>query len=159
MAAALGCDIRTVAKWEDEGLPVAVRGKGGRPSLYDLEECLAWQAAREQLAAEDGTVTDLKAARARKEHWQAMLAEQMHQIRAKDLLPRVEVQQRWAAEIGAARAVILQSYTASADRVLRAAVRDGLAGVERELKGIAFEVLRELSSGAPSAKRKGRPAA
>jgi phage terminase Nu1 subunit (DNA packaging protein) len=155
LASALGCDVRTIAKWQDEGMPVAVRGRGGRASLYDEEACRAWKIIRDQATASaDGPIGNGMRERARKERAQAQLAEQLYAVRAGDLLPASEVEKRWAAEISAARAVILTSYTTAADRVFRAATTDGLAGVERELKTIAYAVLRELSNPPAAAKPK-----
>lgn len=158
LATAWGVHARTVAKWQEEGLPVAVRGRGGRASRYDQEECDAWKAAREALAVDEGPV-DLTRERARKERAQALLAEQLYAVRSGKLLDAALVEKAWAAEIAAARAVVLSSYTAAADRVYRAAVTDGLGGVERELKALAFAVLRELAGGADTRKRKRKKAA
>lgn len=144
LAQALGVHTRTVDKFVSDGMPVAKRGRGGRPSRYDLDECQAWKAAREAAAAQDGPV-DLARERARKERAQALLAEQLYDVRSRKLVAVEDVEKAWTAEITAARAVILASYTAAADRVYRAGVQDGLGGVERELKGLAYEVLRELS--------------
>lgn len=149
LAQLLGVNPRTVAKLLEEGMPVARRGRGGRPSLYDPAKCLEWKDARDQVAGL--TPANLVAQeRARRERAQAMLAEQMLAMRAGKLVDIDEVTRRWAAEIAGARAVILQSYTVAADRVFAAAQQDGLAGVERELKALAHEVLRELAGGASS---------
>lgn len=144
LAAVLEKDWRTISKWQDDGMPVAKRGRGGRPSLFDEAEVRAWLQQREE-AAQDAGVPDVNAARARKEHWQACLAEQLHAMRAKTLLPAEEVRKAWTAEYAAIKAILIASYTSSGDRVFRAGTLEGLAGVERELKAIAFEVMREIS--------------
>ena len=51
----------------------------------------------------------------------------------------------WRGEVTAIRSLILSSYTTHADRVYRAGVTKGVAGVEAELKALANEVLRELA--------------
>lgn len=155
LAERLDVHMMTVTKWERDGLPIAQRGRKGKPSLYSEVEVRAWLQARDE-AAETAGVFDAAMERARKEHWQACLAEQLHAMRAKTLLSAEEVEKAWASEIGAARAVILTSYTAAADRVYRAGTTDGLAGVERELKAIAYSILRELSE--PTSKGR-KPAA
>src|SRR5262245_61784546 len=132
LAAALHCNPRTVAKWQEDGMPVSSRGRGGRASRYDLAECQAWVEARNQ-ASVSGETLDVVQERARKEHWQAQLAEQLHQTRAKDLLPRAEVEKAWAAEAAAIRARLLAWPTSITDRVFRAATLQGAAGVERVL--------------------------
>ena len=145
LAEALGVHMATVTKWEREGLPISERGRKGKPSTYREDEARAWLAAREE-AAKSGGNLDLARTRALKEMWQAKLAQQTHQARARKLLPADEVELAWAAEVAAVRSVILSSYTTHADRVFRAGTLDGLAGVERELKAIAYEVLRELAA-------------
>lgn len=141
LASRLRKDPRTIAKWLEEGLPVARRGRGGRPSLYDAKSVRAWVARRETTANGEPVARE----RDRRDRAQALLAEQLHDLRARRLLPVEEVERVWVAEVAAVRAIILASYTTHADRVHRAATLDGLAGVERELKALAYEVLRELA--------------
>ncbi len=94
LAAALKCDLRTIARWADEGLPTVRRGRGGRPSLFDLAAVQAWKAQRDTVAAAS---PDLANARARKEHWQALEAEQRVAIKAKTLLLAADVE-RWVTD-------------------------------------------------------------
>ncbi len=145
LAAQLGVHMMTVTKWERDGLPVAARGRKGKPSTYREADVRAWIAARETAAKRDGLV-DVAQERARKERAQATLAEQTYQARQRELLPAGEVAQIWGAEVQAVRTAILATYTTQADRVHRVATLEGVAGVERELKAIAHELLRELSS-------------
>lgn len=145
LAAALNVHMQTVTKWEREGLPVAERGRKGKPSRYSELEVRAWLQAREEAARNDPGVMDLAVVRARKEHWLACLGEQTYLARARKLIPAEEVEQAQTARIIAARSLILSSYTAWTDRVHRAGVTDGLAGTERELKALAMSVLRELA--------------
>ena len=136
----------TVTKWEQEGLPVARRGRRGKPSLYDEAACRAWHDARETAAADEGPV-DLVRERARKERAQAMLAEQAYASRAKILLPADEVERLWTAELMAARAKLLSLPHAYADRLARAATRRGVAGAEDLIRQMVEEVLAELAEG------------
>ncbi len=144
LAAALKCDMRTVAKWQEDGLPVATRGRGGRPSLYSEADVRAWLKAREEVSKHSGLV-DVAQERARKERARAILDEQLYQQRAGQLLPAADVERIWNAEVQAVRAAILATYTTQADRVHRAAILEGVRGVENELKAIAHELLRELA--------------
>lgn len=137
-----GVHPQTIVKWEKEGCPVARRGRRGIPSLYSEADVRAWLQARE--ASAPGGATDLIRERANKERWQGQLAEQQFLVRQKQLLPAADVERAWSAIVAACRAVILNSYSAGADRVFRAASTEGLAGVEREMKAIAFGALREL---------------
>jgi phage terminase Nu1 subunit (DNA packaging protein) len=145
LAEALGCSVRTISTWQGEGLPVAVRGKGGRASLFDPAACRRWVETREEARANSQPV-DVARARARREEAQALLAEQLHATRAGRLLPADDVAGVWSRHVAAVRAAILATYTTAADRVHRAATIEGLAGVEREMKTIAFELLRELAA-------------
>lgn len=165
LATALGgISPRTIEKWLEEGLPVASRGRGGRPSRYDLATVQAWLKARDDAAAAaapNSGALDLVRERARKEHWQAHVAEQLYLTRGGELLPRAEVERAWSAERDAIRTKILSVWTTHADRVFRAATLEGLPGVEAALKAIAHDILRELAAGAhaeeppkPAKKRK-----
>jgi phage terminase Nu1 subunit (DNA packaging protein) len=144
LAVELGVNPRTVSKFMDDGMPVAVRGRGGRPNRYDADACLAWDAARKEI--DDGGHIDLLKERALKEKWQAKLAQQLYEVREGKLLEADAVARTWSVEYGAIKTILLSSYTTSADRVLRAATLEGLPGVERELKTIAVAALREISS-------------
>jgi hypothetical protein len=144
LADALGCDPRTIAKWQDEGMPVAVKGRGGRPSRYDQRSCIAWKKQREVAATQPGHL-DLLMERARKERAQAALAEQTFSMRMRDLLPRDEVEKAWAWEVGAVRTLLLTWKTTIADKLHRASALEGLPGVERVLDEAVRDVLNELA--------------
>lgn len=146
LAAALDVHPMTIIKWEQHGMPVSSKGGPGRPTLYDQEAVEAWRAAREESArAETNGDLDPVQERAKKEKFQALIAEQTYLTRQRKLLPADEVARIWRAEVTAVRALILSSYTTHADRVHRAAVTKGLPGVEAELKKLAHEVLRDLA--------------
>jgi phage terminase Nu1 subunit (DNA packaging protein) len=141
----LGRDGRTISKWLEEGLPLAKRGRGGRPSLYDEAKCRRWIASREKQTATPGVV-DLARERARKERAQAVLAEQTFQARSRELLPRAEVEKMWAAEVAAVRTKLLALPTVLADQLHRAAVLEGVDGVEARLQTAILDVLTELAT-------------
>jgi phage terminase Nu1 subunit (DNA packaging protein) len=135
---------QTVTKWESEGLPVAEKGGPGRPSHYDPDEVADWLASREA-SAKNGTRFDLVQERARKERAQAQLAELNYQERLGELLEKDDVAKTWESEVAAARAILLAVPQTWADRIHRAGALDGVAGVERELRVMARETLRELT--------------
>jgi phage terminase Nu1 subunit (DNA packaging protein) len=155
LAESLSVHMQTVTKWEREGLPVAQRGRKGKPSLYDEPAARAWLQARDE-AAKGPEGVDLVAARARKEHWQAMLAEQTHQVRAAKLLPAEDVARVWGAEVAAVRTRLLAMPQTLAARLHRAGALHGEAGVERALHDAVREVLVELAgeAQAPVVKRR-----
>ncbi len=145
LAVAMGVHMQTITKWEREGMPIAKRGRKGRPSLYRLADVRAWHEAREA-AAKTGAGVDVAAARASKETWQGKLAEQSYLVRSRELLPRADVEKAWSLEIAAVRTIIMSAYTTNTDRVFRAATLEGRAGVERELQAIADAALLELAN-------------
>lgn len=54
LAEAFGVHMMTVTKWERDGLPIAERGRKGKPSRYRLSECMQWYIGREVSAATGG---------------------------------------------------------------------------------------------------------
>lgn len=148
IAVLLGVNAHTICKWERDGFPIAKRGRRGVASMYRESDGRAWLQARED-AARTAKPIDVAQERARKERAQAELTEQTFQTRAKNLLPRDEVEAAWGAEQKAVRTKLLALPTAYADRVHRAAVLDGVDGVEDALKEAVYDVLRELADGRP----------
>src|ERR1051325_7901283 len=129
LAAAPDVHMQTATKWERDGMPIAERGRKGKPSLYRLDDVRAWRAARDEAGA-TGQLFDVAQERARKERAQAILAEQTFAIRQRDLVPRQEGERGWSAEVAAVRAKLLALPTTLADAVHRIGVLDGVAGVE-----------------------------
>ncbi len=146
LAAALGTHMQTITKWEQDGMPVAMRGGPGRPSKYDKRTVAEWKAARDLAAQTPGAVS-VQQERARKERAQAMLAEQTHEARGKELLPRDEVKRVMARRAMAIRTKLLAWPTTLADKLHRASTLDGVAGVEHALNDAVHDVLVELASG------------
>lgn len=161
--------MQTVCKWERRGLPIAERGRAGRASLYREADVRAWLGAREAAAKERaagaGIGLDVAQERAKKEGWQARLAEQQYLARQGELLPRAEVERAWGAERDAIRTKLLALPVSYADRVFRAATLHGVTGVEAALRDAVFDALRELAAGAGDPKapspipKRGRPRA
>ena len=157
LAALLDVNPRTVAKFLDEGMPVAKRGRGGRSSLYSPEACLAWLEARNAVASD--APVDLARERARKERAQALLAEQTYAVRAGKLLPAEQVEQVWSAEQAAVRAKLLALPQAYADRLARAVITGGVSAAEQAIRQMVDEVLTELATQPQRAGRNGQSAA
>lgn len=134
----------TITKWERDGMPIAERGRRGKPSLYREVDVRAWLAAREDAAQHSGLV-DVAQERAKKERWQGLLTEQTFRIRGRELLLKNDVERVWAAEVTAVRTKLLSWPTSLADKVQRAAATEGLVGVTRVLRDAVGEVLRELA--------------
>lgn len=47
VAAMFGVAPKTIVEWQDQGMPIAVRGRPGVPSEYDSDACIAWYVQRE----------------------------------------------------------------------------------------------------------------
>ena len=149
VAETLGVHMDSISKWERQGLPIVKRGGRGRASKYDLEAVRAWLAARDKAAqkAVEGPLDPVQEKAAR-DHWQAMLAEQTHQIRQRELLPAADVERAWAAHVAAVRAVLLAIPVAHSDRVFREGTLHGVDGVEKALQAAIYDALRQLAGSA-----------
>jgi len=142
-------------------MPVAERGRGGRSSKYNLEECQAWQKARNATAVSGSTpFSEVNRERARKERAQAQLAEQAFLIKAGELLPLDAVEKRWSAEIVALRAKLLAwKRSQVAEQLFRTALVDGQGAFDDLLSEAIDELLRDLSVPDSVKKKKRRTAA
>lgn len=47
IAEVFGVAPKTIVEWQEQGFPVAVRGRPGVPSEYDSETCISWLVERE----------------------------------------------------------------------------------------------------------------
>lgn len=146
LAKALNYNERTIAKLQDEGMPVAVRGRGGAPSQFDEAEVRKFLRERADKKPADQGNKSFFAERAEKERWQGLLAKQQYLTRQRELLPRQEVERAWGAEVTAVRTKLLSWSTTIADQVHRVSTLEGLPGVERVLNDAVRDVLRELAS-------------
>jgi phage terminase Nu1 subunit (DNA packaging protein) len=144
LAAAMDVHPMTVTKWTGAGCPVAEPGRPGVSHKYRESEVRAWLKMREE-SAERGGAIDLTHARAEREHWQAKLNEQKYRQLLRELLPADEVEAAWRAEVAAIRAQLLAIPITVADRIHRAAVLEGVNGVERVLDEVIRKALAELA--------------
>lgn len=148
LAQTLGVNVRTVSKWQDDGLPVAVLGRGGRPSLFSLKAGQAFKAAREDHQKKAGLV-DVAQERARRERAQAELIEQTHAVRAGKLLAAEELWPRLSGRIAAARTKLLAIPTGFAAQIAQAFNLEGQDGIERVVRMAIEDALAELSGMTP----------
>jgi len=106
LAKLLNVHMMTVTKWEREGMPIAERGRKGKPSRYSQAVVSTWLTAREK-AAQNGGALNLVQERANKERWQASLAEQTYAARAGELVNAREVEGRLVEMITRCRTKLL----------------------------------------------------
>lgn len=141
-------DPRTIAKWLEEGLPVARRGRGGRPSLYSLPHCIKWMLARELEGRETSTehlsATDERALldRRRREELELKL-----QVRRGELVEVSAVRAEYADLAVAVKARLRAIPDAIADQIA-AAASAGPASAKALLLARIDDALRELARGA-----------
>lgn len=128
-------------------MPIAERGRKGKPSLYREADVREWLAARETNGRAPGALMDLAQERARQARAQAQLAEQRFAVNRRELVPRAEVLRAFGQERDAVRAKLLAVPLAYAERATRAATLEGVAGVERVFREAIYDALRELTGG------------
>jgi len=143
LAKLLGVHVRKIGSWLEQGLPCERRR--GKANLFDETTVRAWLAARAAGPSPGAPVEDFSTTRARKESAQAALLEQLHAARQRDLVPADEVRRIWSGEVAAVRALILAAYATAADRIHRAGVLEGVAGVEAALLELGEAICRELA--------------
>jgi phage terminase Nu1 subunit (DNA packaging protein) len=100
IAEAFGVTYKAIIAWQDEGMPVAVRGGAGVPSEYVLPDCIAWHTQREIEKANAKRPRD-QLAQLQVEELQLRLAE-----RRRELVPAAEIEPMWDGMVAAARAYL-----------------------------------------------------
>jgi len=148
LAQILQKDARTIARWLEDGLPVAVKGRGGRPSKYDLADCVPWVIERElQIRSADtgGTESPLspQAERAKLDHARRQELELKLRVRNGELVEVESIQAEYA-DI----AVAVKSRL----RAIPDAVADQIAGrpaaaIKALLSSKIDDALHELARG------------
>ena len=149
LAKRLNANPRSVSRWLEEGCPVVDRGKGGHAALFNEGAVRAWLQARETTPA-----SGLRSARERRELAMAAESEQRVALRAGKLIAIEDVERTWSTIVSAVRAKLLTLPVALADRVHRAALTSGAAGVESILHAAVYDCLRELAEDKPAPKRR-----
>lgn len=151
LAKVLDIGPQRLAKYVEDGMPVAERGRGGRASRYDPAAVRAWLEERgkvgtgEQKVGTASAVAAVAMARARKEQAQAALAEQLQAVRAREFLPRAEVKRAWEGIVTAVRTKLLAAPETHADRLLRAVELGGRPALVQAFMEVNREICRELA--------------
>jgi len=138
-------DSRTIARWLEDGLPVAAAGKGRRPAKYDAAACVQWVIQRE-IASVAGTGEGLSPQqergmldRKRREELELKL-----RVRRGELVERETVEGEFAGCATATKARLRRVPAAVADRVVSTA-REGAHAVKALLLAEIDEALLELA--------------
>lgn len=145
LADAFGVHMQTITGWEQEGMPIKLRGLRGRPTLYTLKDCLAWRIERE-LAARgvDAAALSPQNERALLDRKRREDLELRMQVRRGELVEASEAAKDLANVASATKARIRRIPDAVADKVLTAAKR-GPAFVKALLLMEIDDALRELA--------------
>ena len=133
----LGVAPKTVVEWQEQGLPIALRGRPGVASEYDSVAVIEWLVQREVSKAGIEGPRD-RLARLQADEIELRLAE-----KAGLVVPADKVEPMWTAMVGAARAYL----RAEVNRL--AQLLDHTAGVEakRDLLGETFDSFLNKLSG------------
>lgn len=144
LAEAFGVHMMTVTGWEQDGMPVALRGGRGRPSMYRLKDCLEWKTEREVQArggAEGELSPQVEKAlldRKRREELELKIRE-----RRGELVEIAEVEREFEDCAASVKARLRRIPDAVADRVLTAG---GPHAVKALLLAEIDEALAELAA-------------
>lgn len=110
-----GVAPKTIVEWQEQGLPVALRGGPGVPSEYESEACINWLVSREVAKASGGETQRDRVFRLQGDALELELAEKRGL-----LIPSSMVEPRWTAVCVAAREQLLR------ERRRLAAMLDGV---------------------------------
>jgi len=91
---------KTIVEWQEQGLPIALRGGPGVPSEYESEACIGWYVDREVGKTQSETPRD-RLARLQSEEIELRLQEKRGVLVQAD-----KVEPMWVAMVGAARAFL-----------------------------------------------------
>lgn len=97
IAAVFGVAAKTIVEWQDQGMPIAERGRPGIPSEYDSDACIAWYVQREVKKVQSERPQD-RLARLQADKIEIELMEKRGQ-----LLPADQVEPKLRAALIAAR--------------------------------------------------------
>jgi hypothetical protein len=99
IAAMFGVTIKTINEWQQQGMPVALRGEfaGGVPNEYESSECIAWLVEREVGKVRGETQRDRLA------RVQADAIEMDNQTKRRELVPVSQIEPTMKAAMIAAR--------------------------------------------------------
>lgn len=138
---------RTLYRWQNEGMPVKMRGANGLSNQYDSRAVIDWMIQREinrrVINGEDGQCFDLDAERARLTYHQANIASLDEQVKEGRLIPTEIVKTAWADLVMAFRSKILSIPTKAAHHFLNLCE---LTQIQACLKYHLYEALNELAA-------------
>jgi len=140
-----GKDARTIARWVEDGLPCEVKGRGGRPSMFSLPECVQWVIARELQAQGDEEAGELSP---------ALEMAKLNRKRREELELRLQVRRGELVEVGKVQAEFAGLGVAVKARIRSVpdAIADQVVGVppavaRRLMLARLDDALRELARG------------
>jgi len=139
LATALGIHVQTITKWQQQGMPIAARGRRGRAALHSLPAVIEWRHRTEAARQTGAEVVSLSAARARLAKAQAEKWERENRKRTGELIERAVVVREGQNMIFAAKTKLLQ---VPRQCVLRGVPRDAEAVIRQHI----VEALRELAN-------------
>jgi phage terminase Nu1 subunit (DNA packaging protein) len=141
LAELLGVHMQTVTRWEQAGLPIAVRGRRGKPSLYRLSAVRAWLRTRDAQSEVTASLSPAyHAARVRLQEVNARLLELRFHEKANQLVSRPELEALLHNVIADCRTRIRRLPRAIQARCARVTDRDVAV-----LDTLVDEVLEELN--------------
>lgn len=147
-AAILGVTPRRIRQLDHEDNPPP-RDHDGRYPCTEFGEWLRTRIAADFAASSDGRSYDLEAERARLAHHQANLASLEERTQRSELIPADVVQSRWQAIAANVRARLLNLPGRGAVKV---AGLQSVQEIEKELRALVYEALRELANPTDDAK-------
>ena len=142
LATIFGKNPRTIAKWLDDGMPVAVKGRGGRASRYSLPQCVQWVLERElQARGDEGEELKPQLERAKLDRKRREELELKIRVRRGELVEVDAVRAEYADLAAAVKARLRSIPDAVADQL----VGQAPAAVKVLLLGRIDDALRELA--------------
>lgn len=131
-----GVAPKTIVEWQEQGMPIAERGRPGVPSLYDSRACIDWYLQREMNKANVETPRD-RLARLQADEVELKLAERRGQ-----LVPADQIEPMWTALVTAAK----NHLRAEPDRLAHLLEHAEGVDAKRDMISETFdEFLRKLS--------------
>lgn len=129
IARMFGVAPKTIVDWQEQGFPVAVRGRPGVPSVFDAPACIEWFVQREVAKVQGETPRD-RLARLQAEEIELRLDEKRGL-----LVPTSKIEPLWLAMVSSAKSY-LRSQTDDLAELL-----ETTEGVEakRDLIGETFD--------------------
>jgi phage terminase Nu1 subunit (DNA packaging protein) len=149
LAVLFGVNPGTIHRWATlDGLPVAQGGGAGKQAKYLPSACVAWRLAVIEAKAGPAGALNPSAERARRDHHQALLAEQLHKKRAGTMLEVEDIRRVWGSIVLAVKSRLLRMPTSLA---AACAVASSPAEIERLLAAEVRAALSELAAWTPPA--------